>query len=116
MNSECRARLRRVLVVDGDRAFADNLCDILASDGCEVALAHGAAAAKRVLGGFAAEVALIDTRLGRGSGIDPIARLRRHVGTTGEGRPHDEKIDRMAFRRRSVKPKKSGLRMVAERK
>ena len=77
MNAVARARLRRVLVVDGDRDFADNLRDILAVEGYEVALAHGAAAAKRALGGFAAEVALIDAGLGRGRGIDLIARLRR---------------------------------------
>ena len=78
MNTAGRERLRRVLVVDGDRDLGANLHDILAPEGYEVALAHGAAAAERVLGSFAAEVALIDACLGRGSGIDLIDQLRRH--------------------------------------
>ncbi len=42
MNIAGREMLCRVLVVDGDRDRADNLRDTLASERCEVALAHGA--------------------------------------------------------------------------
>ena len=57
MNTARGDRLRGILVVDGDRDFAGNLRDILGSAGYKVALAHGAAAAKRVLGSFAAALA-----------------------------------------------------------
>ena len=50
MNTARGDRLRRVMIVDGDRDFAGNLRDILASEGYEAALAHGAAAAEVALG------------------------------------------------------------------
>ncbi len=57
MNTARGDRLRRVLVVDGDRDFAGNLRDILALEGYEVALAHGAGVAEVALGELRAALA-----------------------------------------------------------
>lgn len=43
----------------------------------EIAVAHGERAALEVLRDFDAEVALLDLRLGRGSGLDLIAPLKQ---------------------------------------
>jgi diguanylate cyclase (GGDEF)-like protein/PAS domain S-box-containing protein len=68
---------RRVLIVDDDRDFADSTADLLALQGFEVLPAYETSAARRAVGSFLADVALIDVRLGTGSGIDLIRELKK---------------------------------------
>jgi len=68
---------RRVLIVDDDRDFADSTADLLALKGYEVLPAYETGAARRAIGTFPADVALIDVRLGTGSGIDLIRELKK---------------------------------------
>jgi diguanylate cyclase (GGDEF)-like protein/PAS domain S-box-containing protein len=67
---------RRVLIVDDDRDFADSTADLLALQGFEVLPAYDTAAARRAIDTFPADVALIDVRLGTGSGIHLVRRLK----------------------------------------
>ncbi len=67
---------RRVLIVDDDNDFGAGLADLLTLEGCTVKLANSVDAALKLLESFPAEVALIDIRLGQGSGIDLAARLQ----------------------------------------
>ncbi len=68
---------RRVLIVDDDRDFADSTADLLALQGFEVLPAYDTGAARRAVASFPADVALIDVRLGTGSGIDLVRRLKK---------------------------------------
>lgn len=68
---------RRVLIVDDDRDFADSTSDLLALQGFEVLPAYETGAARRAIGSFPADVALIDVRLGTGSGIDLVRELKK---------------------------------------
>jgi len=72
---------RRVLVVDDDVDFAEALVEILRSRGYECLVAHDAGQACQAARSFPADVALLDIRLGQGSGIGLIDELRR-------SRPH----------------------------
>ncbi len=67
---------RRVLIVDDDRDFADSTADLLALQGFEVLPVYETNAARRAVNGFPADVALIDIRLGTGSGIHLISALK----------------------------------------
>jgi PAS domain S-box-containing protein len=67
---------RRLLIVDDDRDFAGSLTDILEPRGYQVAEAYSAQRALETLQHFDADVALVDIRLDRNSGIELIARLR----------------------------------------
>ncbi|MDA7949236.1 MAG: response regulator [Hyphomicrobiaceae bacterium] len=68
---------RRVLIIDDDRDFADSLAHLLALEGYNVQRTYSAAAARQALKSFAAEVALIDIRLGGESGLDLVSDIRR---------------------------------------
>ena len=68
---------RRVLIVDDDRDFADSTSDLLALQGFEVLPAYETGAARRAMGSFPADVALIDVRLGTGSGIDLVREIKK---------------------------------------
>jgi diguanylate cyclase (GGDEF)-like protein/PAS domain S-box-containing protein len=68
---------RRVLIVDDDRDFADSTADLLALQGYDAFPAYETGAARRAVGSFLAEVALIDVRLGTGSGIELIRELKK---------------------------------------
>jgi len=68
---------RRVLIVDDDRDFADSTADLLALQGYDVLPAYEPGSARRAVGSFLADVALIDVRLGIGSGIDLIRELKK---------------------------------------
>jgi diguanylate cyclase (GGDEF)-like protein/PAS domain S-box-containing protein len=68
---------RRVLIVDDDRDFADSTADLLALQGFEVLPTYETGAAKRAVGNFPADVALIDVRLGTGSGINLVRELKK---------------------------------------
>jgi len=67
---------RRLLIVDDDRDFAGSLTDILEPRGYQIAEAYSAQGALETLKHFDADVALVDIRLDRNSGIELIARLR----------------------------------------
>ncbi|MDY7031426.1 MAG: response regulator, partial [Thermodesulfobacteriota bacterium] len=72
---------RHILIVDDDKDFADSLLDILELEGYECEVSNSATRALQKIKHFKAQVALIDIRLGRSSGIDLIARLKK-------ARPH----------------------------
>jgi len=67
---------RRVLIVDDDRDFAESTADLLALHGFEVLPIFDTGAALRAVDTFSADVALIDVRLGTGSGIDLVRVLK----------------------------------------
>ncbi|MDH3688875.1 MAG: EAL domain-containing protein [Gammaproteobacteria bacterium] len=67
----------RVLIVDEDRDFGDNLLNILALEGHEVELAHNPNVAEKFLLAFTADIALVNIRPGNDSGIDLITSLKR---------------------------------------
>jgi PAS domain S-box-containing protein len=68
---------RRVLLIDDEVDFAESLRDILESRGYLVDAVHAAnLACERTLS-FEPQVALVDIRLGRASGIDLLSALRR---------------------------------------
>ncbi|HEY72327.1 MAG TPA: response regulator [Thermoflexia bacterium] len=74
-NAAHKRREGRILIVDDDVDFALSLVDILESRGYQVEIAHSAQAAQEKVQDFDAQVALLDVRLRRTSGIDLIASL-----------------------------------------
>ncbi|MEE8093511.1 MAG: response regulator, partial [Gammaproteobacteria bacterium] len=75
VNAEMGFR-RRVLIVDDDRDFADSTADLLVMQGFEVLPVYETGAARRAITSFPADVALIDVRLGTGSGIALVRTLK----------------------------------------
>jgi two-component system response regulator RegA len=67
----------RLLVVDDDAPFRSRLARSLRARGLEVAEAASVEEASRVARSFRPERAVIDLRMGDGSGLDAIAGLRR---------------------------------------
>jgi DNA-binding NtrC family response regulator len=65
------------LIVDDDRDHVTALRNLLGLHGYEVEIARSADAAKDVARRFDAQVALLDIRLGRSSGLDLIEPLRQ---------------------------------------
>jgi PAS domain S-box-containing protein len=74
---QTRDQIRRILVVEDDDDFAESLAGVLEARGFEVCLAQTAAAVDPALDGFDAQVALVDVRLGRASGLDVVANLKK---------------------------------------
>jgi len=68
---------RRVEIIDDDVDFANALGDFLELNGYTVQTAHDGAGAHALMREFEPEVALVDLRLGRDSGLDVIPRLKR---------------------------------------
>jgi signal transduction histidine kinase/ActR/RegA family two-component response regulator len=66
----------RILIVDDDEDFVFSILDILESRGYQVEIAHGVQSGWKKAQTFDAQVALLDIRLGDGSGIDLINRLQ----------------------------------------
>jgi len=66
----------RLLIVDDDIDFAESLLEVLEPRGYQVALAHTAADALKIIRDFDAQVALVDIRLDRSNGIRLIPELR----------------------------------------
>ncbi len=66
----------RIQVVDDDSDFAESFSEFLELEGYEVRTADSAARAMEIAREFTPEVALIDIRLGRTSGLDLILTLR----------------------------------------
>jgi ActR/RegA family two-component response regulator len=64
-----------VLIVDDDEDFAASLCSLLKLDGYNPCVAHDRAAALAQLALRRVAVALIDVRLGTGSGVDLIREV-----------------------------------------
>jgi PAS domain S-box-containing protein len=69
-------RARRILVVEDDDDFAESLAGVLEAKGLEVCLVRTAAGVAPALEGFDPQVALVDVRLGRASGLDVVAALK----------------------------------------
>jgi len=68
---------RRVLIIDDDRDFTDSLRNLLALEGYDVETAYSLAGAFDALDRFAAEVALIDVRLGDRDGLTLVTECRQ---------------------------------------
>jgi PAS domain S-box-containing protein len=69
-------RARRILVVEDDDDFAESLAGVLEAKGLQVCLVRTAAGVAPALEGFDPQVALVDVRLGRASGLDVVAALK----------------------------------------
>jgi PAS domain S-box-containing protein len=67
---------RKLLIVEDDEDFADSLISILKPYGLELRVAREPLQVAEMLEHFPAEVALIDIRLGRFSGLDVVAYLK----------------------------------------
>ncbi len=72
-----QAERGRILLVDDEPDLLSSLSDLLQPEGYGVAVANGIESAHRVAAGFEPDVALLDIKLGPGSGIDLIATLKR---------------------------------------
>ncbi len=79
-NGEMSAR--RVLVVDDDCDFAETLVDIIEFQGIQVSCAHSVGEVKEILGVASFDVVLLDIRLGRESGLELLAYLKKHFPDT----------------------------------
>lgn len=70
---------RRILIVDDDVDGAEGLADILEVQGLTVGLAHTPAEALEKTDGFEPQVALVDLKLGRESGLQLIPKLKEKL-------------------------------------
>src|SRR3954470_5487556 len=70
-----RTPARRLLVVEDDADFAESLAHVLNLRGFEMRLIRDPTALAETLAGFAADVALVDVRLGPYSGLDLLGEL-----------------------------------------
>lgn len=104
---------KRVLIVDDNEDAATMLAELLRRHGHEVAVAHDAAAALKVVPGFTPEVALLDIGLPVIDGYELAQRLRnlpsaatcRLIAVTGYGQDGDrERAMEAGFARHLVKP------------
>jgi PAS domain S-box-containing protein len=76
-NDEARSAGKgRIQVVDDDPDFAESFSEFLEMKGYQVRIANSASDAVKLAAEFAPELALIDIRLGRTSGLDLISALR----------------------------------------
>lgn len=66
----------RILIVDDDTDFALSLLDVLESRGYQVAIAHDVPSGREKAEQLNAQIALVDIRLRRDSGINLIAQLK----------------------------------------
>ena len=67
----------RILIVDDDADFALSLLNVLESRGYQVEIAHDAPSGRKKAEQLNAQVALVDIRLRRNSGINLIAQLKK---------------------------------------
>ena len=73
-----RGRYRgNLLLVEDDHDFVESLAEILTNEGYEVRTAEGGEQALEVVASFAADIALVDIRLGKGNGLTLIPQLKR---------------------------------------
>lgn len=70
------SRVSRILVVDDEPVFADNLRDYLSRGGPDVRIAHDAQTALQTATDFSPEIVLMDCRLGAADGIAVLDRIR----------------------------------------
>ena len=66
----------RALVVDDNRDLADNVAELLRSDGCEVVVAYGVHDANRALTTGGCELAIVDIRMAEGGGLAVLASVK----------------------------------------
>jgi len=67
---------RRVLIVEDDQDFAEGVVDVLESHGYPCGVSSAAESACSVVEDFAADLALVDVRLGSENGLNLIAELK----------------------------------------
>jgi len=75
-NSSGEMPERRILILDDDRDFAESLADVLQQRGYKPAVTSNEQEALARIKEFQAQVALLDIRLGQGSGIELIHKMR----------------------------------------
>ena len=75
MATNNRSEGRKLLIVDDEKDFALSLADVLESYGYTVEIAHSGRVAMDKIRKYKADVALLDIRLGKESGIDLINKL-----------------------------------------
>ncbi|MCU0821021.1 MAG: ATP-binding protein [Spirochaetes bacterium] len=68
---------KRILIVDDNRDFTDSLVEIFEQRKYAIAFAYDAENGIKINNSFNAQVALIDIRLGKVSGIDLVAELKK---------------------------------------
>ncbi len=71
-----RHHLARILIVDDDVDFAESLSELLDLQGHETRIATTAREGLRQMKVFAPDLALLDIRLGRDSGLDVLAKVQ----------------------------------------
>lgn len=69
--------MRKVLITDDNRAFAENLAEILEDVGCKVAIANSGAEALRQVAAARFDVLLSDMRMPEMGGAELVHRVRR---------------------------------------
>jgi len=67
----------RILIVDDESDFVETLADILEPRGYSIQRAGSVSEARQAFRTFCPDVALLDIRLGRGTGIDVLSELRK---------------------------------------
>ena len=76
-DTEIRSEDRRILIVDDDEDVGTGLAEMLEAEGYSVAFAITAASAEGTAISFNPQLALIDVRLGRTSGLDLVSELKK---------------------------------------
>jgi len=77
-NAASDARPRKLLIVEDDEAFRLRLARAMERRGYAVTLAESVSAAAAALsGGFVPDCAVVDLKLGDGSGLDVVPRIRQ---------------------------------------
>ncbi len=65
----------RILIIDDDVDLADSFAELLSDEGYEIEVANCAESALEIAGRFEAQIALVDIRLGKSSGLDLVQPL-----------------------------------------
>lgn len=68
--------MKRILVVDDDRAMVDSLCDVLALNGWTTFRAYDGAEATRAVAAQPVDVVLMDVRMPRMNGIEALRAMK----------------------------------------
>src|SRR6516165_11946962 len=77
ISSPASSSVRRILITDGDRDFADSLRNLLMLEGYKVEVAYSVSAALDALYDFEVEVALIDVRMDDQDGLKLVSEFRQ---------------------------------------
>lgn len=74
---------RRILIVEDEEDFADNLMTYLRRSGYEVVVAHSGEEALEIVNDFTPELAVLDYKMPGMNGLETIDALRRKLGRLG---------------------------------